>query len=61
MPPRSAVFRLTLDTLKRLDELGRFKATYGIIISRLLDEHDKNRKKMRTYAQNGACVRAHTV
>lgn len=39
----STTIRISIETKKRLNELGKLENSYNSVISKLLDEHDRNK------------------
>ncbi len=39
---KSSTIRISIDTKKRLNEIGNLNDCYNSVISRLLDEYEKN-------------------
>ena len=40
---KSSTIRISIETKKRLNEIGKLSDSYNSVISKLLDEHDKNK------------------
>ena len=40
---KTSTIRISIETKKRLNELGNLNDSYNSVIERLLDEHDKNK------------------
>jgi len=56
---KTSTIRISIETKKRLNELGNLNDSYNSVIERLLDEHDKNKytntnrwKKWATFKKN---------
>ena len=46
---KSSTIRISIETKKRLNELGNLNDSYNSVISKLLDEHDEKKKKIKTW------------
>lgn len=40
----TSTIRVSIETKKRLNEIGNVSDSYNSVITKLLDEHDKNKK-----------------
>jgi len=44
---KSTTIRISIETKKRLNEIGNLNDSYNSVISKLLDEHDEYRLKVK--------------
>lgn len=44
---KTSTIRISIETKKRLNELGNLNDSYNSVISKLLDEHDEKKKKVK--------------